>query len=193
MIQRIHKANVAACGVAALCTTIGVVLVRERGPMLWWTVLALASTAFLIVMAPQWRRARNRATAVASLRCTATGVEHRAASGPGEQIPWGALAEVAVLTTTATPQEEDVYLVLRDRDGTTLLVPQTEAVDGGLIGALVSRLAGFDHVAYVHALLSRRSGETLVWRAPRVMTATAVTGHAAAPHQPAADGLALAY
>jgi hypothetical protein len=176
VIERMPRADVAVCSVAALCATVGVVLVREGEPMVWWTLLAITSAALVMFFAPHVWRAR-RAESTPRFAMSARGVTRYDAGGGDIHIPWGALTDVSMLTCTVGTHDEDVYLVLRDAKGAELFVPHTDAVENGLIEALSTRLHGFQHSAYVHAMMVETDNETLLWRAPRVVSTGAPVTH----------------
>lgn len=76
-------------------------------------------------------------------------------------VGWDQLVEVAVVTTSAGPLEDDVFLVLRGADGGSCLVPNPVAKE--LVPWLL-RLPGFDHEKFIAAMGSTSEAAFVCWK-----------------------------
>jgi hypothetical protein len=88
---------------------------------------------------------------------------HRAAQPTDSQhgVRWEALAEVALMTTSGGPFEEDVFFVLTYEDGPNSAVPLGEAAE--LLPRL-QELPGFDNETYIQAMAVSEEGISWLWR-----------------------------
>ena len=74
---------------------------------------------------------------------------------------WDALAEVALMTTSRGPFEEDVFIVLRYDDGPDSVVPLGE---GSELLPRLQELPGFDNEAFIRAMGISEEGVAVLWR-----------------------------
>jgi hypothetical protein len=72
------------------------------------------------------------------------------------------LVEVALMTTSRGPFEEDVFFVLTYTDGSTKVVPLGEGED--LLTEL-QELPGFDNETFIEAMAVTEEGVSVLWRA----------------------------
>jgi hypothetical protein len=88
---------------------------------------------------------------------------HRAAQPADSQhcVRWEALAEVALMTTSGGPFEEDVFFVLTYGDGSNSTVPLGEAAE--LLPRL-QELPGFDNETFIRAMAVSEEGISWLWR-----------------------------
>jgi hypothetical protein len=88
---------------------------------------------------------------------------HRAAQQPGSQVGvrWEALAEVALMTTSRAPFEEDVFFVLTYDDGSNSAIPLGEAEE--LLQRL-QELPGFDNETFIRAMGVSEEDLSVLWR-----------------------------
>ena len=83
------------------------------------------------------------------------------AAQPANDVRWEALAEVALMTTSRGPFEEDVFFVLTYDDGSNSAVPLGEAAD--LLPRL-QELPGFDNETFIRAMGVSEEGISWLWR-----------------------------
>ena len=76
-------------------------------------------------------------------------------------VRWDALAEVALLTTSRGPFEEDLFFVLTYDDGANESIPLGEAKD--LLPRL-QQLPGFDNETFIRAMGISEEGISALWR-----------------------------
>jgi hypothetical protein len=76
-------------------------------------------------------------------------------------VRWEALAEVALMTTSSGPFEEDVFFVLTYDDGSNSAVPLGEA--GELLPRL-QELPGFDNETFISSMGVSEEGISWLWR-----------------------------
>jgi hypothetical protein len=88
---------------------------------------------------------------------------HRAARPAGceDGVRWDALAEVALMTTSRGPFEEDMFFVLTYDDGSNGAVPLDEAAE--LLPRL-QELPGFDNESFIRAMGVSEEGISSLWR-----------------------------
>lgn len=87
---------------------------------------------------------------------------HRAVR-PQVAVSADGLAEVALMTTSAGPIDDDVFFVLTYRDGTTKSVTLGE--DDALLTELQD-LPGFDNETFIRAMAVSEDGVSVLWRGP---------------------------
>jgi hypothetical protein len=75
-------------------------------------------------------------------------------------VRWSQLVEVAVVTTSAGPLADDVFVLLRGADGSSCLVPNPVATE--LVHWLL-RLPGFDHEKFIAAMGSTSEATFVCW------------------------------
>jgi hypothetical protein len=110
---------------------------------------------------PDWRDDRARRD---RLTIDDAGIT-RTAPGLREQVAWGDIARVCIVTTDRGPWLEDVFFILDSRSGGGCVVPQDLAVRGGLLEALQSRLDGVDNAAVIEAMGCLENREFTIWEA----------------------------
>jgi hypothetical protein len=76
-------------------------------------------------------------------------------------VRWDTLVEVALMTTSRGPFEEDVFFVLTYDDGSNQAIPLGEAKD--LLPRL-QRLPGFDNETFISAMGMSEEGVSTLWR-----------------------------
>jgi hypothetical protein len=87
--------------------------------------------------------------------------QQRAGGNDGTGMRWDALAEVALMTTSRGPVEEDVFFVLRYDDGPDSVVPLGE---GSELLPRLQGLPGFDNEAFIRAMGVSEEGVSVLWR-----------------------------
>jgi len=124
--------------------------------------LAPALTSLLARgVAARMRRSGPLPAETLSVTVTSKGVTvSRPGPSPGH-VGWDQLVEVAVVTTSAGPMEDDVFLVLRAADGGSCLVPNPVAKE--LVPWLL-RLPGFDHEKFIAAMGSTSEAAFVCWK-----------------------------
>ena len=85
---------------------------------------------------------------------------HRAVESH-DGVRWDALAEVALMTTSRGPFEEDVFFVLTYDDGSSHAIPLGEATD--LLPRL-QQLPGFDNETFIRTMGVSEDGVSTLWR-----------------------------
>ncbi len=93
------------------------------------------------------------------------GVTRRLSNGEEERVRWDALLEVAVVTTSEGPFQEDAFFVLTARDGTGCAISQSAAHEVDLLARL-QKLPGFDNEQLIASMSSVGHARFVVWRAP---------------------------
>jgi hypothetical protein len=91
------------------------------------------------------------------------GVSRTQPDGTVESVRWDDIAEVALVTTSDGPFEDDVFFVLAAADGTGCAVPMSES--DGLLPRL-QRLPGFDNETFIRAMAWTEEGLSVLWRRP---------------------------
>jgi len=131
------------------------------GALVFTRLLGPALTSLLArVAARRMARSGQPPAKTLSVAVTSQGVTvSRSGSSPG-QVGWDQLVEVAVVTTSAGPLEDDVFLVLRGADGSSCLVPNPVAKE--LVPWLL-RLPGFDHEKFIAAMGSTSDAAFVCW------------------------------
>ncbi len=76
-------------------------------------------------------------------------------------VRWDALAEVALMTTSRGPFQDDVFFVLTHDDGSNNAIPPSEA--GELLPRL-QQLPGFDNETFIRAMGVSEEGISALWR-----------------------------
>jgi len=114
-----------------------------------------------------------------SVAVTSEGVTVSRPGMPPGRVAWDQLIEVAVVTTSAGPFADDVFLVLRGADAGSCLVPNPLANE--LVPRLL-RLPGFDHEKFITAMGSTSEAAFVCW------TGRPGDGKVAAEAPPPSDG-----
>ncbi|HMW02599.1 MAG TPA: hypothetical protein PKE58_20845 [Acidobacteriota bacterium] len=99
-----------------------------------------------------------------SISVTDEGVTRILGNGKVESVTWDDLAEVAILTTSAGPFEEDVYWLLIGKSGGGCAVPQSLDPQGEILKRLQT-LPGFDNEAVIRAMGSVENATFVCWKA----------------------------
>jgi hypothetical protein len=81
-----------------------------------------------------------------------------------EEVAWGDLALVEVITTDDGPYAEDMFFMLHGANSKGVVVSNDLAVTHDLVMQLQKRLAGFDNLALVKASGLTESGSFLLWQ-----------------------------
>jgi hypothetical protein len=113
-----------------------------------------------------------------SVAVTSDGVTVVRPGAAPASVRWSQLVEVAVLTTSAGPLADDVFVMLRGADGSSCLVPNPVATE--LVRWLV-RLPGFEHEKFIAAMGSTSEASFVCW--------TGRPGDAVVAAQPPAEHL----
>jgi hypothetical protein len=91
----------------------------------------------------------------------ADGVVHELSATKAERVAFSDLVEISILTTANGPFREDLFWVLRGRDGSACVVPSSLA--GGLLERL-QRLPRFDNELVTRAAGSTTGARFLCWK-----------------------------
>jgi hypothetical protein len=87
---------------------------------------------------------------------------HRAAQPPDESgVRWDALTEVALITTSRGPFDEDVFFMLTYDDGTSSMIALGE---GQEMLPRLQALPGFDNETFIRAMGVSEEGVSVLWR-----------------------------
>jgi hypothetical protein len=111
-------------------------------------------------VATRVRRSGPTPAETLSVAVTSKGVTVSRPGTPPGHVGWDQLVEVVVVTTSAGPREDDVFLVLRGADGGSCLVPNPVAKE--LVPWLL-RLPGFDHEKFIAAMGSTSEAAFVCW------------------------------
>jgi hypothetical protein len=95
-----------------------------------------------------------------SVEVTSEGVTVRRPGTTPGHVAWNQLTEVALVTTSAGPSADDVFLVLRGADAGSCVVPNPLANE--LVPRLL-RLPGFDHEKFIAAMGSTSEAAFVCW------------------------------
>jgi len=76
-------------------------------------------------------------------------------------VRWDALTEVALMTTSQGPFEEDVFFVLTYDDGSNQSIPL--GAENDLLPRL-QQLPGFDNETFIRAMGVSEEGISVLWR-----------------------------
>lgn len=101
-----------------------------------------------------------------SISVTDEGITRALGNGKVESVTWDDLAEVAIMTTSAGPFEEDVYWLLIGKSGGGCAVPQSLDPQGEILKRLQT-LPGFDNEAVIQAMGSVENATFVCWKAER--------------------------
>ena len=124
-----------------------------------------AAVALLVAIEPRLRRGQTETVQVDD-----TGLL-RVEGNIREQVLWGDVQEIRIITTDAGPYAEDVFFALVGRDGKGCLVPHDAAVRTKLLEELQSRCPGLDNDMVVKAMGCTSNNSFLVWKRSRVPAA----------------------
>jgi hypothetical protein len=85
------------------------------------------------------------------------------ANGEEESIEWEKLNSVEVLTTDKGPFEEDVFLILNDKNGENgCVIPQTSEGFDALLDQL-QNLPSFNNKMIIKAMISTQNNRFVCW------------------------------
>lgn len=101
-----------------------------------------------------------------SISITNEGVTRTLGNGKVESVTWDELVEVAILTTSEGPFEEDVYWLLIGKSGGGCAVPQSLDPDGVILKRLQA-LPGFNNEAVIEAMGSVENATFVCWKAEK--------------------------
>ena len=99
-----------------------------------------------------------------SISVTEEGVTRTRGNRKVESVTWEDLAEVAIVTTSDGPFEEDVYWLLIGKSGGGCAVPQSLDPQGEILKRLQT-LPGFDNEAVIQAMGSVENATVVCWKA----------------------------
>ena len=118
-------------------------------------------TALIVRGAASRMRSSGRSVAEQiSVAVTSDGVTVVRSGAAAAGVRWSQLVEVAVVTTSAGPLADDVFVMLRVADRSSCLVPNPVATE--LVRWLV-RLPGFDHDKFIAAMGSTSEASFVCW------------------------------
>lgn len=164
MLLRSSRSDAPFIAASAAIAISGMFIARSSGAAAGWIALAVCCVAAIVVIAPRFASFAGEDD-VASVTISAWGVRHTDAALLHEAVAWDDLVEVDAITTGDDEDGETLFLVLRSRHDTTVVIPHVLAVESGLIGALHHRLTGFDDVAFADAIASHHESMFVLWRA----------------------------
>jgi hypothetical protein len=148
----VRKLALLALVLAIVCL---VVTRSEHSP-----VVEGVGVALLVGSAVLHARSRRHRGRESRLRLTDEGVSVIGDSGTLSHVSWARLVEVVVLTTSAGPFAEDLFICLTDEAGGHCLVPHALASE--LLKRLL-RLPGFDHQKFILAMGSTTEASFVCW------------------------------
>ena len=150
---------------ASAAIAITIMMIARRGESTTaWAILAASATAAIIFIAPRVMLLASREADSATVDVSPWGIRHSDAAGLHESVAWGDLSEVAVITTTDPEHDEDMFFVLRGRNGNRVVIPHILAVESGVIASLRSKLSQFDDDAFADAIASHHDSMFVLWR-----------------------------
>jgi len=121
----------------------------------------MAGVALLFLAAYLFRRAPPRPRrAAAEVHLGGEGISAVDSFGSRMHVAWSRLVEVGILTTSDGPWGEDVYVVLKDDNGSHCVVPHSLASE---VLKRVLRLPGFDHAKFIVAMGSTSEAKFVCW------------------------------
>lgn len=170
--------EIVAFAVLTIGATLMVVLNDES--VVWLALLSLSLAAAFVSLRPLATRS-GREWGEASLDLSPWGVRRHDGGGLHEALAWPDLTEVSIVTAPLDPDGEDVYVVLRGRNNTGVIVPHTLAVESGILSELQLRLSEFDSEAFIDALASTTEKTFVLWRTPTPVSPLSTGGHSATP------------
>lgn len=125
--------------------------------------IGLAIIVFLAVMRNQSKRAALRSETVV-LRVDEFGAHRELADGRTEDVDWGELTEVEILTANTGPYKHNGGVVILAGDEERgCLVPIDRVGSSGLVDRL-AMLPGFDVNLFAEALQKKPPSRTTCWR-----------------------------
>ncbi len=176
MPRRSSRTDAYAIATSAALGLGGMFLIRTGGGAGWWILLACSCAAALIFIRPFLPSFASQSE-TETLDVSPWGIRRFDHDGLHEAVSWSDLTEVAVVTSRAALDDEDVYLILQGQSDNGVMVPHTLAVESGLFRDLETRLRGFDLTAFVKAMTSNADGVFVLWRAPRAPAAADLARH----------------
>lgn len=125
--------------------------------------VGLALIVFLAVLRNQSRRSALRSETV-ELRVDEFGARREQADGRREEVDWGELTEIEVLTAATGPYKANGGVVILAGDAERgCLVPIDAVGSSGLVDRLIA-LPGFDVDLFAEALQKKPPARTTCWR-----------------------------
>jgi hypothetical protein len=125
-------------------------------------VVSLGLFAFALAHARRTRAARQAAASTVKLEVDSWGVKRWLADGRYEEVSWGELREVRVVTLPKGPWDDRLRFVLDGGGERGCIVPLDVAEDSELLASL-GALSGFDHRGLAEAIESTRTGNQVLW------------------------------
>jgi len=128
-------------------------------------VAVLAPVALLALVIALRRRAsdaRRAAAATVKLEVDRWGVKRWLADGRYEEVSWGELQEVRLVTLPKGPWDDRLRLVL-DGGGERGCIVPFEVAEGSDLLARLAALSGFDHRLLAEAVDAVRTGNQVLW------------------------------
>ena len=182
MLLRTSRTDAIAIAAAAILAVGGILIVFSDNAVGWWLLLACSLACALVILRPLVSMPKYDADDE-SLDISPWGVRRHDSTGLHEAVSWSDLSEVAMVTTAESPDAEDVYLILRGRNHTRLVVPHSLAVESGILSELHLRLTEFDSQAFIDALSSTVDRVFVLWRAPTPVSPLRTGTRSTAPIQ----------
>jgi len=107
---------------------------------------------------------------VAKVKVSFDGATITAQYGNGERrsIAWGDLVKVGITTTDEGPMVDDVFWGLYSSDRVEVVYPSEAIGAQDLLGAMQTRLDGFDNEAVIRAMGSTANERFVVWQSTAV-------------------------
>jgi hypothetical protein len=90
----------------------------------------------------------------------------RQARGIREEIKWGEVNEIRIITTSDGPLAEDVFFVLLESDKKGCAIPHDAAVKTNLLEELQKRFPDMDNKKVIEAMGSATNQSFTIWRRP---------------------------
>jgi hypothetical protein len=118
--------------------------------------------AFALAHMRRTREARRAAASTVKLEVDGWGVKRWLADGRYEEVSWGELREVRLITLPKGPWDDRVRLVLDGGGERGCIIPLELAEDSDLLASL-GALSGFDHRGLADALENTRTGNQVLW------------------------------
>ena len=125
------------------------------GSWLWPGVFT--AIAALIFVEPRLRKPETE-----TIQVNDTGVL-RVHGSICEQISWGDVHQIRIITTDGGPFQEDVYFALGDANGKGCLVPHDAAVRTKLLEELQTRFPGLDNDMVIKAMGCTSNNQFIIW------------------------------
>lgn len=163
---------------SAVLAIAAVVASRHSAAAGWSTLVAFVAALGVVFLAPSLptlslTRDRER------FEITDWGVRRYEHRRQQEALAWSEVEELAVITTPQGPTSEDLYLVLRGRNGAGVLMTREAAITSGAAVAFTVHLAQFDAGRLTSAMEHTGDGLAVIWQA----SPNADAMHLSQPHR----------